>query len=182
MRRHSDDEGFVGAKLRSHLPRVKASDMTFFGSEGNYGRHVYFAFGSNLNRSQMYARCPGALPICTYRLQGWRLVFRVVADIVPTANAFVDGGLYSVGERDLRTLDRYEGVHHGRYQRIEIAVGVNECIFVYRMDSNAIYPPDHLYFMTVQQGYSDWNISSAGLLTARQDAIRHATMLANGKS
>jgi hypothetical protein len=144
--------------------------MTFLGSEGNFGRHVYFAFGSNLNRNQMYERCPGAFPICTFRLEGWRLVFRGVADIVPADDAFVDGGLYSVSERDLRTLGRYEGVHHGRYQRIEIAVGVNECIFVYQMDSEDVYPPDDDYFMIVRQGYGDWNLPLTGLLAARRTA------------
>jgi gamma-glutamylcyclotransferase len=174
MLRPCDDDGFDGAKRRSHRPRVKASDMTFHGSEGNYGRHVYFAFGSNLNKSQMHERCPGAFPICTFRLEGWRLVFRGVADIVPADDAFVDGGLYSVSERDLQSLDRYEGVHHGRYQRIEIAIGVNDCIFVYRMDGDEIYPPEPDYFEVVRQGYGDWNLPLAGLMAARREAIEYA--------
>ena len=39
-------------------------------------KRYYLAYGSNLNRKQMEARCPGAKPIGTALLEGYELLFK----------------------------------------------------------------------------------------------------------
>ena len=63
----------------------------------------YFAYGSNLNRSEMRVRCPGAKPLTPATLAGWRLTFRGVADIEPAHDAAVPGALWR--------LDRSTSAH-----------------------------------------------------------------------
>jgi gamma-glutamylcyclotransferase (GGCT)/AIG2-like uncharacterized protein YtfP len=151
--------------------------MGFMGSSRNSGRHIYFSYGSNLNRSQMGYRCPDAFPTQSFRLVGWKLVFRGVADIMPVAGSAVWGGLWSVSERDLQSLDRYEGVGRGHYKRIEIECGVNDCVFAYVLGGADIHPPEPDYFEVVRQGYGDWNLPLTGLMAARQAAADFSTGL-----
>ncbi len=53
------------------------------------GRHIYFAYGSNLNRAEMGIRCPDAEPLVPAELVDWRLTFRGVADIEPAGGRTV---------------------------------------------------------------------------------------------
>jgi gamma-glutamylcyclotransferase (GGCT)/AIG2-like uncharacterized protein YtfP len=77
----------------------------------------YFAYGSNLDTTQMAQRCPGAVVVGPGRLAGYRLGFTSyspmwdggVADVMPTPDAEVWGLLYQVTPADLRRLDEYEG-------------------------------------------------------------------------
>ena len=69
----------------------------------------YFAYGSNLNIKQMQWRCPNAVPLGAYTLQGYQLVFRFYADIIPVSDKSVKGGLWEISEKDEKSLDRYEG-------------------------------------------------------------------------
>ena len=69
----------------------------------------YFAYGSNLNIKQMQWRCPNAVPLGAYTLQGYQLVFRFYADIIPVSDKSVKGGLWEISEKDEKLLDRYEG-------------------------------------------------------------------------
>lgn len=84
----------------------------------------YFAYGSNMNLSQMRKRCPGARFICRAYLSGYRFVYdgysslreSPVANIVEDTDGMVWGGLFELD--DLSSLDRYEGYPHA-YQREE---------------------------------------------------------------
>ena len=76
---------------------------------------LYFAYGSNMNLSQMAFRCPDAQVVDTVRLEGYRLAFRTnggghgVATILLEPDSFVDGVLWRISERDEQSLDHYEG-------------------------------------------------------------------------
>ena len=76
----------------------------------------YFAYGSNMNRLRAGLRIPGALDIGRASLQGWKVVERLYADIVPKAGATAEGVLYRVGDAEIAELDRYEG-HPAVYER-----------------------------------------------------------------
>ena len=39
-------------------------------------KRYYLAYGSNLNMEQMHYRCPGAVPLGTAELEGYRLLFK----------------------------------------------------------------------------------------------------------
>ena len=78
---------------------------------------LYFAYGSNLDPTQMRLRCPEARYIGKARLDGYRLCFprwskiraSAVAGLEPAAGEAVWGVLYEIGETDLARLDEREG-------------------------------------------------------------------------
>ncbi len=57
----------------------------------------------------MQWRCPNAVPLGVFTLQGYKLVFRFYADIIPVSGQSVKGGLWEISEQDEKALDRYEG-------------------------------------------------------------------------
>lgn len=73
---------------------------------------VYVAYGSNMNRSQMSFRCPGAEVIGYGSLPNWRLEFRAVADIEPDPHFEVPVVAWRINRDHLAALDRYEGFPH----------------------------------------------------------------------
>ncbi len=79
---------------------------------------LYFAYGSNMNRNQMVARCPGALLVETARLPQWefRINGRGVATIVQHPERTVHGVVWEINETHRASLDRHEGVAAGCYE------------------------------------------------------------------
>ena len=57
---------------------------------------LYFAYGSNINLDQMAFRCPAAQVVSPVTLNGYRLLFRGVATIVPDPVAQVKGLLANI--------------------------------------------------------------------------------------
>ena len=89
----------------------------------------YFAYGSNMDETQMKNRCPRRPARRKAELCNYTLAFTIYsperkcgcADIVPNPTRSVWGLLYPVTPKDLEALDAYEGtpVH---YRRISVAV------------------------------------------------------------
>jgi gamma-glutamylcyclotransferase (GGCT)/AIG2-like uncharacterized protein YtfP len=129
----------------------------------------YFAYGSNLNRADMGKRCPGAKPLTTAALAGWRLTFRGVADIEPEAGETVQGALWRLDRADLRSLDRYEAAPH-RYERRALAgdteSGPLEAIAYVMTSDDYLGLPSPWYFERVARGYDDWGLPRAALTSA----------------
>ena len=83
---------------------------------------LYFAYGSNLDPTQMRLRCPQARYVGKARLDGYRLCFprwstiraSAVVGLEPAAGEVVWGVLYEVGGSDLARLDEREGYHKRR--------------------------------------------------------------------
>ncbi len=115
----------------------------------------YFAYGSNMNVSQMQQRCPGVTRIGTFRLEGFRLVFKYHADIIPAVGCSVHGGLWEISEDNEVALDGYEGypTYYGKYYQ-------NDVMF-YRMKevSDNSEPPSKWYLKTIIQGYKDFGLT-----------------------
>jgi hypothetical protein len=94
---------------------------------------LYFAYGSNLNLSQMKARCPGAKKIGIGRLYGYEICFprksssrqgKGVASICEKPGAFVEGVLFQLTNSDWNSLDRYEGVPDSyTHKLVKISMG-----------------------------------------------------------
>ena len=78
---------------------------------------LYFAYGSNLHRADMLARCPAALPLGRARLPDHALVFRSWADVAPAPGRAVVGGLWRITPACAAALDAYEDVAGGLYRR-----------------------------------------------------------------
>ena len=73
---------------------------------------LYFAYGANMDRAQMAARCPRSAPLGLARLmrhrlgimrEGWLTVIR-------DPRAQVHGVLWNLALADVPALDRFEGV------------------------------------------------------------------------
>ena len=80
---------------------------------------MYFAYGSNMDTSQMGERCLTASLQGLARLQGFKFVIngRGVASIVESPNDAVEGVLWEISSYDERALDWYEGVAGGYYTK-----------------------------------------------------------------
>ena len=84
---------------------------------------LYFAYGSNLHHFQMKRRCKDSIFLKKINLKDFRLTFRSkyrAADIEPSKNSFVPGGLFEISKSDEKKLDVYEEVEEpygfvGRY-------------------------------------------------------------------
>ena len=72
---------------------------------------LYFAYGSNLHHFQMKRRCKDSIFLKKINLKDFRLTFRSkyrAADIEPSKNSFVPGGLFEISKSDEKKLDVYE--------------------------------------------------------------------------
>jgi gamma-glutamylcyclotransferase (GGCT)/AIG2-like uncharacterized protein YtfP len=120
----------------------------------------------------MFERCPGAVPVRTHGLRGWRLVFRGTADIVPAVGHTVLGGLYRITCADEAALDRYEGLRRGRYRRKHFLVGSQWALFYVMNSSYAEEAPSAEYFTLVERGFQDWKLPTAALVAARDASFK----------
>lgn len=84
----------------------------------------YFAFGSNMHISQMATRCPSSVFLGSAILENHRFQIneRGVANVVPSAADCVEGLVFSVNNEDQNSLDKYEGVKRGLYERQRLKV------------------------------------------------------------
>lgn len=88
---------------------------------------LYFAYGSNMHRAGMAARCSGAQALGVARLNGWRFVIGThgYASIVPAPGCAVIGVLWRLAARDLAALNAYESLDSGLYGRRHLMVRQN---------------------------------------------------------
>ena len=143
-------------------------------------RRLYFAYGSNLAKSQFRDRCPDSRPVAAATLPGYRLRFagHGHADIVPAAPAShesVAGALYSVSEEDLARLDRYEGVRSGYYERLHVRVrdagGRRYRAVAYQMVwGHRPAKPSVFYVAIVASGFRQWGLDFDPVLAAEMEA------------
>src|SRR4029450_4620349 len=80
---------------------------------------LHFAYGSNMSRALMAARCRGPEAIGTATLPGWRFVINPegFGSIAPQPGGCVHGVLWRVSTRDPAPLHAHEKVHSRPYVR-----------------------------------------------------------------
>lgn len=96
---------------------------------------LYFAFGSNLNPTQMAERCPGHKVVGMAELHDHKLAFPLtspgwgggVAGVQVAHGTSVFGVVYDLDEAQVAALDRYEGFvgpgsQHNLYERERVWV------------------------------------------------------------
>jgi gamma-glutamylcyclotransferase len=145
-------------------------------SDDSNSTRLYFAYGSNLSREQMRARCPGAAPVAAQTLPGFRLAFvgertqrwgrGGVATVVPQAGECVHGALYRLNREDELALDGFEGVAGGAYRReLRLFAGDGEPVLVYVANAglDAENQPNAKYLAVIRQGFVDWGLPLAAL-------------------
>ena len=89
-----------------------------------YSPILYFAYGSNMNPLRMGQRCPGATTLGVATLRNYQIAERLYADIDFEEGAEVEGVLYLITERHLRSLDAREG-YPKVYRRIWVPIEFN---------------------------------------------------------
>ncbi len=133
-------------------------------------RQNYFAYGSNMNLTQMGERCPAAFALGVVTLQGWDIAIneRGVATILPADNGdesvAMEGVLWSVTDSCLETLDCYEGVRSGLYRREEVRVVTADQdveAIAYVASSGGHGDPRPGYLETVLEGADHFKLSPA---------------------
>src|SRR5436190_22134209 len=89
---------------------------------------LHFAYGSNMSRVLMRARCPRAEAIGTATLLGWRFlnIPEGFGSIAPQPGGRVHGVLWRLSPRDLAAVNAYESVETGLYVRRRLAVRSGE--------------------------------------------------------
>jgi gamma-glutamylcyclotransferase (GGCT)/AIG2-like uncharacterized protein YtfP len=80
--------------------------------------YYYFAYGSNMDITQMRYRCPKSVPIGAAVLRNYALVERQFADIDYSPGNAVHGLLWRVSSDCLKCLDRYEGYPHAYTRKL----------------------------------------------------------------
>ena len=128
----------------------------------------YFAYASNLNKSQMQERCPDSQPKFTTTLHHYQLVFLGwsrqwrggVASIKPFRGERVIGGVYEVTESCLKRLDNFEGPRYTR-QNIKVNTELGDLVEVVTYVKTSELEetkPSAGYLSIIQQGYRDWGL------------------------
>jgi len=85
---------------------------------------LHFAYGSNMSRKGMEARCPGAEPAGLAILEDYRFIIMTdgYASVEPALGQDVYGVLWRLTARDLSSLNAYESLQAGLYRRAMLPV------------------------------------------------------------
>jgi gamma-glutamylcyclotransferase (GGCT)/AIG2-like uncharacterized protein YtfP len=85
---------------------------------------LYFAYGSNMCRAPMRARCPSAREVGVATLAGHRFIVTSdgYASVVAAPGGVVHGLLWRIAPRDRAALDAYESLGSGLYRVVTLTV------------------------------------------------------------
>ena len=133
----------------------------------------YFAYGSNLDLSQMKRRCPESRLISKGSLSGHSLTFNRfssgwgggVADVIQDQDSKVWGLVFEISDSDLERLDRYEGYHKDQtsmYERwkavIDTPNGQISDVWVYTVvEKQKFVQPTLEYLQIIKDAAIRWN-------------------------
>ena len=143
---------------------------------------LYFAYGSNINLTQMEYRCPDAVPMGVVELKDYALTFRGggVATIIPEKGSIVPGLLWSITPECEKSLDRYEGFpncyHKDMVTVTDTKTGKQFDVMAYVMDEKyrEPVPPSIFYFAGIAEGYLQNGMDPAPLYRAKERTCRAA--------
>ncbi len=137
-------------------------------------KQLYIAYGSNINLEQMAYRCPHSKVVGTSEIKNFELEFRGVATIVPKENACVPVLIWELDERDLPTLNRYEGwprLYRQEKMPFELD-GKSYNGMAYLMNHGEIAPPSQQYYNTILQGYRENSLDESFLQKALENSLQ----------
>ena len=137
-------------------------------------KQLYIAYGSNINLEQIAYRCPHSKVVGTSEIKDFELEFRGVATIVPKENASVSVLIWELDERDLPTLNRYEGwprLYRQEKMNFELDGHSYEGM-AYLMNRGEISPPSQQYYNTILQGYRENDLDESYLQRALENSFQ----------
>jgi gamma-glutamylcyclotransferase (GGCT)/AIG2-like uncharacterized protein YtfP len=124
---------------------------------------LHFAYGTNMSRGLMRARCPEARALGTATLSGWRFVIGPdgYASVIRQPGGRVHGVLWRLGARDVAAINAYESVQSGLYLLRTLAVrkgtqSAPALVYVARRQGEGMPRPG--YLATVIEAALDWNL------------------------
>lgn len=136
-------------------------------------KQLYIAYGSNINLEQMAYRCPHSKVLGTAEIKDYELEFRGVATIVPNKGARVPVLIWELDERDLPTLNKYEGYpSFYRQEKMSFELNGKACTgMAYLMNYGELSPPSQMYYNTILQGYRENGLDESYLITALENSL-----------
>jgi len=136
-------------------------------------KQLYIAYGSNINLKQMAYRCPHSKVVGTSEIKDYELEFRGVATIVPSKGTSVPVLIWELDERDLPTLNRYEGYPRlYRQEKMSFDLDGKEVLgMAYLMNYGELSPPSQQYYNTILQGYRENGLDEKYLQTALENSL-----------
>jgi hypothetical protein len=124
---------------------------------------LHFAYGSNMSRALMQARCPDARALGVAHLAGWRFVINRegFGSIAPRPGGCVRGVLWRLSARDLAAINAYESVSSGLYLRRRMAVRLgarkaDALVYITRQGGEGRARPAYIHL--VVQAARDWDL------------------------
>jgi len=145
-------------------------------------KNYYVAYGSNMNLEQMRWRCPLSVPIGKAYLKGYKLVFNIHADIIPTGDDkdVLPVALWDINPSEWGRLDMYEG-YPKYYTREKVNVItedgelVEATVYVMTKERKGIAPPAATYFYGIVQGCEDFGITPNHIMKAVRESVKNPT-------
>lgn len=93
---------------------------------------LYFAYGSNMHRAAMQARCPNARAMGAAQLDGYKFFIGIDGwgSVKPSPGERVHGVLWRLTPRDLAALHSYELLHKGLYdvRTLPVRIGARRAL------------------------------------------------------
>ena len=129
---------------------------------------LYFAYGSNLNLSQMKRRCKDSIFLKKINLENFRLTFRSryrAADIEPKKNSLVPGGLFEISKSDEKKLDLYED-YPILYKKYYFILDGRKVMTYTMVKKTPFRFPTERYLNVVKRGYLDCKLDKKFLIRA----------------
>lgn len=132
-------------------------------------KKLYIAYGSNLNLTQMTARCPSARVYAKGVLNNWELVYRGTktnshATIIKKQGSTVPVLVWEIQPKDEYFLDIYEGYPHYYFKK-DIMLDIDskkKKAMVYIMNKRQLPGRPSLHYIeTIRQGYLDNDMNLA---------------------
>jgi len=124
---------------------------------------LYFAYGANLSRTGMRARCPAARAVGAALLEGYRFFIGIDGwgSIKPSAGDRVHGVIWRLTPRDIAALHAYELLHAGLYdvRYLPVRMGARRVpAMVYLLRRRSPGQPKPGYIELIAASARDWNL------------------------
>jgi hypothetical protein len=124
---------------------------------------LYFAYGSNMDRDAMAARCPQAQAIGPGALPGWRFFIGSEGwgSVDPSPGGMVHGVLWRLTPRDRAALHTYELLHKGLYdvRTLPVLLGARRVpAMTYVLRRRIPGEPKPGYIELIVRAARDWNL------------------------
>ncbi len=124
---------------------------------------LHFAYGTNMSRALMGARCPQARPLGVATLPGWRFIINGdgLASLAAQPGGRVHGVLWELSAREVSAINAYEGVASGLYEARFLPVRhegrhARALVYIARREGRGTPRPGHLE--TVLTAARDWEL------------------------